>query len=228
MTAVLETRPASNASESDGEMPTQVLGNAATIAAKLAGTPTRYVLPICHDFPEGCKHAAGYHTTTKADLNVSHRFFGLTRRPDGSAHLTSTGSAPKRGKVPVRVCESVAACAAVGLNYWSEAPGPGGVWAVDGAQQAHLVKVDRREHRVTVVCGPGRSLAAADHSCQYRGREETYDVPKTNDDLAALMCNDTVNESSDARADLDDVPEDPIAEFVTPRSEGITRDDRSS
>jgi hypothetical protein len=45
--------------------------------------------------------------------------------------------------LPARTREHLAACDAVGLHYWAEAPSAGHIWAVDDAQHAHLVQIDR-------------------------------------------------------------------------------------
>ncbi|MFA5712506.1 hypothetical protein [Mycolicibacterium sp.] len=163
------------------------LGNSAEIAAKLAGAATRYSPPVCRDFGR-CSHAEGYHSPHKADLDFSVRFFGLRRRKDGSAHLVAP-AVPRAGSaVPARTRENVAACAAVGLCYWAEAPVPNGVWAVDEHQRAHLVKVDRRSRLASVGCHESNGLAAARHVCGHRGRQyEPYEVPSNTEDLATLL-----------------------------------------
>ena len=168
-------------------LPTRAQETATAIAAKLAGTPTRYTPPTCDSHPSKCSHAETYHVPAGADLNDSLRFFGLTRRADGSTHLHAPTQRP-RAVAPARTRENVAACAAVGLSFWSEAPVLNGIWAVDNAQCAHLVKIDRRANRVYVACMADHSLAAANHTCQYRAAgDQTYTVPTSNDDLAELM-----------------------------------------
>ena len=44
--------------------------------------------------------------------------------------------------LPAQTRVRLAACAAVGLSYWSGHPQAGCLWAVDDHQQAHVVKVD--------------------------------------------------------------------------------------
>lgn len=44
--------------------------------------------------------------------------------------------------LPKTTAARLAACAAVGLSYWSGHPLAGHVWAVDDTQQAHAVQVD--------------------------------------------------------------------------------------
>lgn len=180
--ATTETAP-----EIAGALPALAHESTLAIAAKLAGTPTRYTPPTCDSYPAKCSHAATYHVPAKADLNETLRFFGLTRRADGSVRLSAPTNRPQT-VAPARTRENVAACAAVGLSFWSEAPVPNGMWAVDATQRAHLVKVDRRAHRAYVACMDEHPLAAAAHTCQYRaGGDQTYTVPASNDAMAALL-----------------------------------------
>ncbi|WP_179475355.1 DUF7457 domain-containing protein [Mycolicibacterium vinylchloridicum] len=50
----------------------------------------------------------------------------------------------KQREIPVRTLENLAACQSIGLDFWSEAPPPSTVWALDDQRQPHLVKIDRR------------------------------------------------------------------------------------
>lgn len=172
-------------------VPPAAQDKASAIAAALAGTPTRYTRPTCQDYPAKCSHAANYHVPSKPDLNETLRSFGLTRRADGSAHLTPVAPPrpPRAGAtVPARTRENIAACAAVGLSFWSAAPTPNGLWAVDDHQRAHLVKVDRSTNRAYVACMDEHSLAAAAHTCHYQGSgDQQYTVPSANSELATLM-----------------------------------------
>lgn len=174
------------AAETPAALPAPAHEAAMAIAAKLAGTPTRYTPPTC-TCPAGYSHAATAHVPAKADLNETLRFFGLTRRADGSLRLSAPTTRPQN-VAPARTRENVAACAAVGLSFWSEAPVPNGMWAVDTHQRAHLVKVDRRARRAHVACMDRHPLDAAAHTCLYRdGGHQSYMVPASNDELAALM-----------------------------------------
>lgn len=47
--------------------------------------------------------------------------------------------------IPERTLENLAACGAVGLHYWSDAPPPSTVWAVHDDQTAHLVRLHRNQ-----------------------------------------------------------------------------------
>ncbi|MUL44491.1 hypothetical protein FZI85_17360 [Mycobacterium sp. CBMA293] len=62
--------------------------------------------------------------------------------------------------IPNRTLENQAACRAVGLSFWSDAPKPSSVWAVDDNQKAHLVKLNRNQalaHHED-YCSPGCTL----------------------------------------------------------------------
>lgn len=59
--------------------------------------------------------------------------------------------------------ERIAACAAVGLHYWSDSPVPRVVWACGDDQRFHLVRLDRVTRTAHHVCGlryeaPGMQL----------------------------------------------------------------------
>lgn len=45
----------------------------------------------------------------------------------------------------------IAACAAVGLSYWSGHPQAGHLWAVDDNQRAHAVQIDAKGQRARRV-----------------------------------------------------------------------------
>lgn len=65
--------------------------------------------------------------------------------------MTTTLTAPI--KLTKRTSEAVAACAALGLSYWSDAAQQGCVWAVDATTQLpHLVRVDRKNSVATHAC----------------------------------------------------------------------------
>lgn len=83
------------------------------------------------------------------DLNASLRYYGLRRNSAGATEWIRP-HAPRPGTpIPTRTQESLAACAAVGLNYWSDAPGPNRLWALDIDRQPHEVIIDRRCHTVS-------------------------------------------------------------------------------
>ncbi|KLI09345.1 MULTISPECIES: hypothetical protein [Mycobacteriaceae] len=49
--------------------------------------------------------------------------------------------------------QEIAACRALGLGYWSQAPHPGCVWAIDDERVAHLVRVIASRNAVQAKCG---------------------------------------------------------------------------
>jgi hypothetical protein len=129
-----------------------------TVTEQLAGTPTRYTPPTCqtwngHEYIPApvngqCTHANGFHNPGGAVISAAP---GFKRRRDGSVWLdTSLHNAPR--PIPARTCENIAACAAVGLSYWSEAPNAR-LWAVDDHQHAHEIRIDRKAAKVQNLTG---------------------------------------------------------------------------
>jgi hypothetical protein len=49
--------------------------------------------------------------------------------------------------------ERIAACASVGLHYWSDSPAPHTVWASGDDQRFHLVRLDRVTRTAHHACG---------------------------------------------------------------------------
>jgi hypothetical protein len=132
---------------------------AATIAkAQAAGSTVRYTAPVCHEWIdheyalvpiEQCKHKADHHEPRGPETSNA-AYFGLQRNSAGAFEFKPEPKVSESGrKIPDRTAENIAACAAVGLSYWSEAPGPGSLWAVDEHQQAHQVQIDRKQGTVT-------------------------------------------------------------------------------
>jgi hypothetical protein len=61
--------------------------------------------------------------------------------------------------LPKSTRERLAACAAVGLYFWSDHPTTHHVWAVDDHQQAHVVRICRDDGTAQHVCA-GRPFEA--------------------------------------------------------------------
>lgn len=121
-----------------------------TMAARFAGTPTRYTPPRCHDHVLGaaCHHADGFHEPLPKWREENP--MPLTVRKDGSAWIVpARGMRPTAAPVPIpkRTRENIAACAVHGLSYWSEADRPGELWAIDAYQRAVIVRIERRHDR---------------------------------------------------------------------------------
>lgn len=70
---------------------------------------------------------------------------------------------------PKITTERIAACASVGLHYWSDSPIPHTVWANGDDNRFHLVRLDRVTRTAHHICGqryekPGMMLT---HRCAY-------------------------------------------------------------
>ncbi|SHT84331.1 Uncharacterised protein [Mycobacteroides abscessus subsp. abscessus] len=92
---------------------------------------------------------------------------------------------PKPRPIPRGTVETIAACAALGLSYWCDAPsdrmGRGRVtgtfvWATDG-HSLHLVNVKPKLGLTVAACTPYSRLAHAAHRCEYGGKSSIYTVP---------------------------------------------------
>ena len=57
--------------------------------------------------------------------------------------------------IPKTTAERIAACAAVGLHYWSDSPVAHTIWANSDDQRFHLVRFDRVTRTAHHVCGLG-------------------------------------------------------------------------
>lgn len=90
-----------------------------------------------------------------------------------TSRLTDAAAQP----APADVWESVAACSAVGLNFWSHGPEHDTLWALDGNRRPHLLCVDTANGEVQAVCD--RIDAAADEhhaSCAFARGRKAYRV----------------------------------------------------
>jgi hypothetical protein len=56
---------------------------------------------------------------------------------------------------PKTTTERIAACASVGLHFWSDSPVRSTVWASGDDRRYHLVRLDRKTRTATHVCGEG-------------------------------------------------------------------------
>jgi hypothetical protein len=125
--------------------------------AKMAVRPSiRYTPPRCdhlEPYPDQdwepkshCGHAARYHEPESPDIDENLRYFGLRRnRRTGASEFPPAPKSRGDAPIPKRTLENIAACAAVGLSYWSEAPGVNRLWAVDDkTRKAHEVRIDRK------------------------------------------------------------------------------------
>ncbi len=165
-----------------------------TIAERYAGTRVRYTPPKCHDerhngeggrVDQVCQHAAGYHEPSRIERSNAS-YFGLVRRRDGAV-VFKVEDFTKRRAIPSGTRENIAACAALGLSYWSGHPAAGHVWAVDNHQQAHAVKIDRKASKAMHACSLHTRFAADNKQCLDSGRHEFFLAPDTLEETLALF-----------------------------------------
>lgn len=167
-----------------------------------ANPQTRWKPPVC-DYVNGtfkgktgpCTHAKGHHGSDKPlrqQNSDKHLYFGL--KVDTKTGAASFPTPPKRrypAAIPEKTLVHIAACAALGLRYWSEAGiRPSNyrrhLWAVDDHQRAHLVEIDHRAKTVTHQCGSYMSGGTvADEYCGVieKARRETY----TTNDIGLMV-----------------------------------------
>ena len=82
--------------------------------------------------------------------------------------------------------DRLAACGALGLSYWSDHPADRTretytVWAIDGRQQAHVVRVDREAGTVQHVCGSVDPVAV--QQCVGSDEVVPYTIPEEQQQL---------------------------------------------
>ena len=79
--------------------------------------------------------------------------------------------------LPKRTREALAACQAIGLHYWADHPQAHHLWAVDDHQQAHAVRVSRRDGTAQHVCRPELLVEA----CSCDDDAVPYTAPENED-----------------------------------------------
>ncbi|WP_420872672.1 DUF7457 domain-containing protein [Mycolicibacterium aubagnense] len=83
------------------------------------------------------------------------------------------------------VWESVAACSALGLNFWSHGPGPETLWALDDNRRPHLLCVDAVNSEVQAICSWIETAADEHHSsCAFELGRTAY--RRADPDVAVL------------------------------------------
>lgn len=88
----------------------------------------------------------GWSVTEPVDLDVEVVEPIVTVTADGDAQPVDGLARP----IVKETRENMAACAAVGLSYWSGHPASGHVWAIDAHQAAHTVRIDRKHGLVAI------------------------------------------------------------------------------
>lgn len=140
-----------------------------------------------------CAHAQGFHSP-RGGVVSDEPVPGLRRRADGALHWVRP-RVTTQGKVPKRTLENIAACVALGLSYWSEAPGANMIYAADTDQRAHRVRIDRRagtaEHRCldTIRIDPDTQLPrdGSKRECDTALCTASWAIPSTMDVLMNAM-----------------------------------------
>lgn len=90
-------------------------------------------------------------------------------------------------KLNKQISELIGAAAAHGFYFWSQAPGPGMVWAVGADQSWHLLKVHRSLGKVSHECsawGEGNQFVG---SCRGGGKLKPFAAPESFESAAALF-----------------------------------------
>ena len=100
---------------------------------------TRFTPPVCRDDP--CTCPTVQHTpTTRRGTVPNTGPFGLRRNKLGEFRWVKSTGVRFTEAIPATTADKMAKCAALGLDYWSDAPN-GCVWAIDADRQAHQVKI---------------------------------------------------------------------------------------
>ncbi len=135
-----------------------------TIAEKFAGTNARYTPPKCYEENDNyggggvCTHAPSFHEPSGISGGWNVPWLGLVSRRDGRLVFKAEDYTKHRA-IPPRTRENIAACAAVGLSYWSEAPGAH-LWAIGDHQDAHEIHIDRKNGKVQGLLGQWEAFVA--------------------------------------------------------------------
>lgn len=183
------------------------------IMGKTTG-PTRFTEPRCDDEKNGkpCSHAETFHTidTRFYDTGVSRPvcgvFDGWTRRRDGSVWLKPFAATPaKPCVIPKRTIENMAAASALGLAYWSEAPGANKIYAVDNDGHAHTLLLDRKNRKVEHYCAQTWRYDPATQGPRYETKKlcpstnvRDVDWAMPDDDRGVMMLNWTIEDQAEA------------------------------
>lgn len=146
-----------------------------SVSARFAGSPTRFYPSIERDpqEPYSAVIAQSSDLTWRKGRGKSRKGFGLWIRP----RTTPTVKA-----VPTRIRENIAACAALGLSYWSEAPDHGALWALDTETVIHMVMITRHSNTAKHICGTDKALRYGDTRRRCTGTGENAEYAATPDD----------------------------------------------
>lgn len=152
-----------------------------SVSTRFAGSPTRFYPSIERDPQEPCSAviAQSSDLTWRKGRGKSRKGFGLWIRPR---------TTPTIKAVPTRIRENIAACAALGLSYWSEAPDHGALWALDTDTVIHMVMITRHSSTAKHICGTDKALRYGDtrRRCTGTGESAEYAATPNDDGLWAL------------------------------------------
>lgn len=128
-------------------------------AAADAGAKTRYTAPTCTEWDQATGERVPLAPTDcKCSKGTAHAASAPALAPTGYSYSKRTGALtltpwkPSKAKTSDRMLENVAACESLGLSYWSDAPNPNRMWAVDHNQTAHLVLINRKTGKAWHEC----------------------------------------------------------------------------
>lgn len=148
------------------------------MAGTFAGSAARFYPSLLRDpqEPYAAVIAQSSDLTWRKGRGKSRKGFGLWIRPR---------TTPTIRAVPIRIRENIAACAALGLSYWSEAPPNCALWALDSEQEIHMVQVERTNGAVRHLCGQDEARGYRDtrDGCRDSGRRAEYVVPENDNAL---------------------------------------------
>lgn len=177
--------------------------------------PTRFTEPRCaEEQADGvCKCPETTHTIDNrfSDPGITRTVcvpppeFGAPKR-DGSVWLKPFAATPaKPCVIPKRTIENMAASSALGLAYWSEAPGANKIYAVDDDGHAHTLLLDRKNRKVEHYCAQTWRYDPVTQGPRYETKKR---CPATNvrdvdwampdDDRGVMMLNWTIEDQAEA------------------------------
>lgn len=169
-----------------------------SLAHKFAGTTVRYTPPRCdeHRRNQVCRNLDD-HRPSGVKLDENLQLFGLKRDRQGRSYFPPPARSRGEAAIPKRTQENIAACAAVGLSYWSEGYAPNLLWAVDDTtRRAHQVRIDRKAGKAEHHCHTTgrydpktqRPRPDSEQSCGSEcGRTEKWSIARTQDELALQL-----------------------------------------
>ena len=135
-----------------------------------------------------CSHAFGFHEPSGAGRSEMAGYLGLSYdKRTGALRFKAEPKHRFNGTLAPKTTERIAACAAVGLAYWSDHPKPNHVWAVDDEQQAHAVEIDVKASKARHACYSWTSASGAPCTHPTQGTSEPFEKPATMGDLMTMM-----------------------------------------